>query len=143
MIKWPNDVYVDRRKLSGCLLEPLPGNSLGWIVGVGINVNNPTSHLENAISLCELENHSLDLSELLIRLLPRLARAYERCETNQDLLRQEFERFDWLRGRRVKWCWGEEEREGTAMGIEPDGGLRIVASHQTWVAYSGNILPLD
>jgi BirA family transcriptional regulator, biotin operon repressor / biotin---[acetyl-CoA-carboxylase] ligase len=36
-LKWPNDVYVDRRKVAGILVEGRPQE--GWaVVGVGVNV---------------------------------------------------------------------------------------------------------
>ena len=36
-IKWPNDVWIDRRKLSGILVEGRPQD--GWaVVGIGLNV---------------------------------------------------------------------------------------------------------
>ena len=53
-IKWPNDIYVNEKKIAGILIEhTLQDNSLGYsIIGIGINVNqryfdsslyNPTS----------------------------------------------------------------------------------------------------
>jgi BirA family biotin operon repressor/biotin-[acetyl-CoA-carboxylase] ligase len=36
-LKWPNDVYVDRRKVAGILVEARPQD--GWgVIGVGVNV---------------------------------------------------------------------------------------------------------
>jgi len=38
MVKWPNDVWVDRRKLAGVLIEAKPQN--GWaVIGVGLNLS--------------------------------------------------------------------------------------------------------
>ncbi|MBQ8837841.1 MAG: biotin--[Bacteroidales bacterium] len=56
MIKWPNDIYVEDKKICGILIEhSLKGHFLDWsIVGIGLNVNqtqfpaslpNPTSML--------------------------------------------------------------------------------------------------
>ncbi|HAX90684.1 MAG TPA: biotin--[acetyl-CoA-carboxylase] ligase [Rhodospirillaceae bacterium] len=48
-LKWPNDVLVDGKKISGVLLEtsPTQGGLLDWLViGVGINVAH---HPENAL----------------------------------------------------------------------------------------------
>lgn len=51
MIKWPNDIVVNGKKLAGTIIEgEYFGNRLHVYVGVGINVNNEP-RLERAISL--------------------------------------------------------------------------------------------
>ena len=39
-LKWPNDVYLDGRKLCGILCESVPGWRERLVVGIGVNVNN-------------------------------------------------------------------------------------------------------
>ena len=40
-IKWPNDIYVDGKKICGILVETILDPDLkGVIVGIGLNVNN-------------------------------------------------------------------------------------------------------
>jgi BirA family biotin operon repressor/biotin-[acetyl-CoA-carboxylase] ligase len=52
-LKWPNDVLVDERKLSGILCEVRPDGRV--IVGIGLNVDYSTGGLpsEEATSLAE------------------------------------------------------------------------------------------
>jgi BirA family transcriptional regulator, biotin operon repressor / biotin---[acetyl-CoA-carboxylase] ligase len=41
-LKWPNDVYADRRKLGGILVELVSrGTERYWIVGIGVNLSAP------------------------------------------------------------------------------------------------------
>jgi BirA family transcriptional regulator, biotin operon repressor / biotin---[acetyl-CoA-carboxylase] ligase len=41
-LKWPNDLYVDKRKLGGILVELVNrGNERYWVVGIGINLSAP------------------------------------------------------------------------------------------------------
>ena len=57
-VKWPNDVYLDGRKLAGVLCESRwLGEHLHWLaVGIGVNVCNPVPPeiAGRAVSLCEL-----------------------------------------------------------------------------------------
>lgn len=45
-VKWPNDLYVDNRKIGGILIEmtPLLDGQRYIIIGVGINLQDPESH---------------------------------------------------------------------------------------------------
>ena len=67
-LKWPNDVYVDTKKIAGILIEnQWKGSNLNAsIVGVGINVNQIKFSDElNATSLKLLSNQDHDLEGLL------------------------------------------------------------------------------
>ena len=129
LVKWPNDVVVDGRKLAGILVEARP--QAGWaVLGIGVNVAVELSDLppdvrERAATLgrspAELEPA---LRALLGHLERRLAEPPEAC---LDALRAR----DALRDRPVRWAGGE----GTGAGIDdagallvrlPDGGVRTL-----------------
>ncbi len=41
-VKWPNDVYVNQKKIAGILVEHLVGpGKPTWVIGIGINVFVP------------------------------------------------------------------------------------------------------
>ena len=89
-IKWPNDVLVDGRKVAGVLVEKVslgPGAALA-IIGVGVNVNQPTVSLPAskihgpespmaATSLREALGCPSDRRALLIQLALRLKDAFD------------------------------------------------------------------
>jgi BirA family biotin operon repressor/biotin-[acetyl-CoA-carboxylase] ligase len=82
-IKWPNDLYVEDRKLGGILIEnSISGNH--WknaIVGIGINVNTPIFDPEiqyKAISIFQLIGHSIELIALLRVICQYLDTYYQR-----------------------------------------------------------------
>jgi BirA family transcriptional regulator, biotin operon repressor / biotin---[acetyl-CoA-carboxylase] ligase len=68
-IKWPNDIYVEDRKISGILIEnAIMGSEICWVVaGVGLNVNQTVfrSDAPNPVSLSMLTNKNYDRKELL------------------------------------------------------------------------------
>ena len=67
-IKWPNDILVDNKKISGTLIE-YSGDFV--VVGIGININsNPTV---DRYKTTRLENYSqIPMMELLNRLMRNL-----------------------------------------------------------------------
>jgi BirA family biotin operon repressor/biotin-[acetyl-CoA-carboxylase] ligase len=64
-IKWPNDIYVERQKLSGILIEnALAGTRvLHSIIGIGMNLNESAFPVDipNAVSLSMLTGQNYDL----------------------------------------------------------------------------------
>ncbi len=80
-IKWPNDLLVDRQKISGILIETsLDKNSIrSAIIGIGLNVNqtgfDPSVH-GHATSLALVKNATFDCKEVLAQLLERIEAGY-------------------------------------------------------------------
>ena len=75
-VKWPNDVYVGDRKISGTLSEcTISGTTIkNCILGTGINVNQKrfTSDAPNPVSLCQITGMETDLREVLAKVTERL-----------------------------------------------------------------------
>jgi BirA family biotin operon repressor/biotin-[acetyl-CoA-carboxylase] ligase len=118
-IKWPNDVWLDRRKVSGILVEGRPQE--GWaVVGVGLNVETrelPEELREIATSLA-LAGADTRVDDALSALIDRLDRALTLSE--EDVLAGWRER-DALRGERIAWDGGS----GTAAGVDATGALLV------------------
>lgn len=118
-IKWPNDVWIDGRKVAGILVEGRPQE--GWaVLGVGLNVTTeafPPELAELATSLrlagVEAEPETV-LAELVASLSGWL------CAPPGDVLGAWRDR-DALTGERIRWSGGE----GTADGIDDSGALRV------------------
>lgn len=127
LVKWPNDVLVQEKKLAGILVESqLSGGALSAVViGIGINVaahELPEEIRDIATSLALSGATDLDREALLADLLEALARrvgAYERAGLAPML--DELRRHDALRGQRVSI----DGVSGTASGIDDDGALLV------------------
>lgn len=78
-LKWPNDVLVDGRKISGILLERVetPGGAAA-VVGIGLNVTLGADELPvpTATSLALAGATDLDRGSVTVRLLGHLERHY-------------------------------------------------------------------
>ena len=118
-IKWPNDVWIERRKVSGILLEGRPQE--GWaVVGIGVNVRTREFPEELAAVATSLALHgsSADVGDALPALVRHLD-AWLRASAG-DVLRA-WEERDALRGERIRWDGGE----GVAAGVDPTGALKV------------------
>jgi len=112
-IKWPNDVWVEGRKVAGILVEGRPQE--GWaVLGIGLNVSDAP---EGATSLSE---HGVEVSveEVLAELVSALE--LRLGEGSSSILTAWRER-DALLGSPVRWGDGE----GTAAGIDDSGALLV------------------
>jgi BirA family biotin operon repressor/biotin-[acetyl-CoA-carboxylase] ligase len=118
-VKWPNDVWIDRRKVAGILLEGRPQE--GWaVIGIGLNVRTrefPPDLGETATSLA-LAGHDMTIDaarEALVNALGRWIHA-----PDGEILAAWRSR-DALRGEHIRWSDGE----GTADGISETGALVV------------------
>lgn len=78
-IKWPNDMYVGKRKIVGMLLEnSLAGNRISHsIVGIGVNINQLSFNNDKAISLRLAARHDeFDIETLVGELCICLEKYY-------------------------------------------------------------------
>lgn len=75
VIKWPNDILAENKKIGGILIENTFKNSkeVQSIIGIGLNVNQSQfENLPQASSLYQLENKIFDRETLLISIVNRL-----------------------------------------------------------------------
>jgi BirA family biotin operon repressor/biotin-[acetyl-CoA-carboxylase] ligase len=118
-IKWPNDIWLDGRKLAGILVEGRPQE--GWaVLGIGLNVTTesfPPELAEIATSL-RIAGAGLDTEVVLAALLGSLD---EWLEAPPEEVLAAWSERDALRGERVRWSEGE----GVAAGIDESGALVV------------------
>lgn len=78
-IKWPNDIYIENKKIAGILIEnTLQGNKIKQtVVGIGLNINQEYFETKNAISLKNILNHNLNIETVLYELTNQLNIYYQ------------------------------------------------------------------
>jgi BirA family transcriptional regulator, biotin operon repressor / biotin---[acetyl-CoA-carboxylase] ligase len=132
-IKWPNDVWLGRRKLAGILVEGRPQQ--GWaVLGVGLNVRGtqfPEELRESAISL-QQAGIDTDVETTLGMLLPSLDRW---LRAPQRAVLAAWRDRDAIRGESVRWASGE----GIAAGIDDSGALLVDTGGTRIVLQAGEI----
>jgi BirA family biotin operon repressor/biotin-[acetyl-CoA-carboxylase] ligase len=146
-VKWPNDLYIGRRKLAGILAESSASGAADAIVlGFGINVSlaaYPPELADRATSLESELGRPVDRSLLLAESIASLAARYD------DLLAGRFDaildawrsRAPGANGARVTWAGPSGSMTGVTSGVDEDGALlvrvgdrieRIIAGQVTW-----------
>ncbi len=118
-VKWPNDVWIEGRKVAGILVEGRPQE--GWaVLGVGLNVTTdafPPELAEGATSL-RLAGVESDPAGVLDELLESLSRW---LRAPREAVLEAWRSLDALKSERVRWSGGE----GIADGIDDSGALRV------------------
>lgn len=75
LLKWPNDIYYDSRKISGCLQKNiLSSTGSNCIIGIGVNINNPLPEelTKKAINLKTILSKEVDVEKLYYRILENI-----------------------------------------------------------------------
>jgi BirA family transcriptional regulator, biotin operon repressor / biotin---[acetyl-CoA-carboxylase] ligase len=128
LLKWPNDVLIDRRKVAGILVEGRPQEC--WaVLGIGINVAlNP----DQMPAELRMRAGTLGLDPAAIE--PTLARLGAHLEhwldAPPEAVLEAVRTRDALRGRPVTWAAGS----GTAAGIDDSGRLLVTVDGGATVA---------
>jgi BirA family transcriptional regulator, biotin operon repressor / biotin---[acetyl-CoA-carboxylase] ligase len=134
LVKWPNDVLLDGRKVAGVLVEGRPHE--GWaVVGIGLNV---------AVEVAELPPGARERAGTLGRpraaLEPTLAELLNELERWLEApAREVLEALrgrDALLGQAVSWGGGT----GVGAGIDASGGLQVqLADGEVKVLSAGEV----
>ncbi len=128
-LKWPNDVYFNRKKVGGVLTESLaiPGKGpLTVVVGVGLNINSVADDfpevlvpLLTSVKTATKKHH--DLGSLLELLIAAIVEQMHCLEKNHDKLLALWNRRDYLKDRSALWDNGRDRIQGIGRGILDDG----------------------
>ena len=128
MVKWPNDVWIEGRKVSGILIETRLQEE--WaVVGIGVNVDTadeefPEDVSQTATSLRVASGGAVDRDAAFEALLDSLNEWTRTLDDNQKVLAA-FRARDALNGRSIRWTQEAREMSGEAHGIEEDGSLVV------------------
>ncbi|MCU0372388.1 MAG: biotin--[acetyl-CoA-carboxylase] ligase [Ignavibacteria bacterium] len=149
-LKWPNDIMLNGRKISGILTELVDFNAKPrkFIIGAGINVNQmifPEEISRKATSLKLESGADFDNSEIItsfiknfydsIALIHRRDMLMELWRMNTDII-----------NRKIRFRINDSslETEGVVLNIEDNGGIKIKLNgindtEKVSVFYSGEI----
>ncbi|WP_116475739.1 bifunctional biotin--[acetyl-CoA-carboxylase] ligase/biotin operon repressor BirA [Zobellella maritima] len=130
-LKWPNDLYLNGRKLAGILVEMsgTAGGPCHLVIGMGLNLVLPREQQQRIdqpwAELAELAPVT-DRNRLVVTLVRYLQEYLTRFEANGIAdFREQWNRLDYFNGKPVRVLMGEQEIHGIARGIEEQGALLL------------------
>lgn len=126
-IKWPNDIYVENKKICGVLVE----NTIGMsgikhsIIGFGVNVNQTDFKSEKATSFQLLKGEVVDVRKVLDLILKHLNKLYPFLMDTHLYLRNEFHSHLWKINEEVDFVQEGIRKTGVIKGTNEIGQLEM------------------
>ncbi len=149
-LKWPNDLLVDGKKLSGILLESsLSGNRPEFVIlGIGLNVNQserdfPPELQTRAVSLAMLTGMQWQREALLAGFLEAFYENYHRyLPENLEAVRQLYQEKVLFRNQPVEIRNETTTYRGTFAGITAEGYMVLKQNGQEKIITTGEIFDI-
>lgn len=140
MIKWPNDMLVDDKKVGGILTEmKIEGEKIkSAVVGIGINVNmteqdmpDEIKEIASSLKICKGEDFSRGL--LAVEIIKEFDKWYQLLERRQrKTIIDRWMQLSGTIGRQVKIVLTDRELIATAEAIDEEGRLIVKLSDGTY-----------
>lgn len=144
-IKWPNDIYLNGKKVAGFLIDTaIENNEIRKVIlGIGINVNNEIEDFQDlnmATSLRIETKKNFDRKQILVSILESIEREYYNfLQTKYFDIKNIEENLLWL-GESVKVMDDYDVIfEGIIEGLNDDGALKLRHKNERKLIYIGEL----
>lgn len=128
-IKWPNDILIGQKKLSGVLTEvhAEQDRTNFVVVGIGVNVNHTFNELpKNGVSLYSYTKNKIPRCRVLKEIVEEFEVLYEDFKAyGPDSVLDQWRNLSSIWGHFVKVSGVKGTVEGRAMDLDHDGSLLI------------------
>jgi len=147
-LKWPNDVLLHDRKISGILVEAGVGAAGNLVIGIGINVNNsfqdaPDPLPTTATSLIDSTQQEFSLDAVLVQVLQQLQRQLDRLANHDPALPADWQQRSALNGRTLEVVTEKRSYRGTCQGIDEHGALTLKTEDGLEQLFSGQVQSIE
>ena len=141
-IKWPNDIYLNKKKVGGILIESLTKNKKNLIiVGIGLNIfmeSNLKIDRDWTSLKLEIENLNIDRNEIISDLANEVLFLKNKFEKEGfDYFVKEFNKLNFLKNKRVSISNFAER--GTVLDVNSDGSLSVKIKGRIREVTSGEV----
>lgn len=132
-LKWPNDVYINNRKIAGILVESnVRGSYLeSSVAGIGLNVNQQGFSLPNATSMILEADQIFDRDFVLEQILCSVEKWYLKLKAGaQEEILQEYYKVLMWRGELRQFKADSLEFMAEIVGLDSSGRLRMKVANE-------------
>lgn len=144
-LKWPNDIYLQGKKLAGVLVE-LEGQVEGpchLVIGVGINLHMPesaSSQIDQPWTDIASHTHSVEKNQLVAELTHHLTqRLAVYKESGLHTMVEQWNQLNAFAQQWVTLSTGQRQWRGICEGINPQGGIVLRQDGEVKSYYGGEI----
>ncbi|MCR5462560.1 MAG: biotin--[acetyl-CoA-carboxylase] ligase [bacterium] len=138
LIKWPNDIFLNNKKLCGILIETIITDKIDAIIGFGINTNTkafPESIIATSILLEKgIEIDNLKLSKRICELI---IDAYENVDFKEVI--ELNKKYSYLMGKKVRLNYYGDGIEGVVKDLDESGNIIIDTGISQIGVFSGEL----
>lgn len=153
-LKWPNDLFVQGKKVGGILCETLFESHLSpaqatVIIGVGINCNGGVADFPEELrslvtTISQCCQTTIDIASLVDTLVTEIEATVQLLQRESASLLDRWQQYDYLFEQSLRYSNGAESFIGTGKGICGDGRYRLVdAQGREHAIIGGQLRPLS
>ena len=147
-LKWPNDVFLNGRKICGILVEPPKGSTSELVIGVGINVANSLSEAPEevraiATSIFDETDTDFSPSDVLLSFLQRFESLI--CELGSESfnIKDRWQQQCTLTGHQISLESGDHKIVGLCRGISDAGAINVETEGAVRPWYGGIVRRIE
>lgn len=147
-VKWPNDIYWHDKKLAGILLE-MRGESSGpsaVVIGLGVNISMPINKVDSIdiidqpwIDIESILKSKVERNHFSSLIINEVFNVLNIFPDQQKKLLDEWKNMDVLKDQTIEVRFPDKTIEGTALGINKDGALRLLSNGKEMICHSGEV----
>ena len=129
-IKWPNDIYIRDKKVSGILIESQVSRKkiTQSIIGIGLNINQTQFNRLNATSTYNELNINLDIKNTLKIFCTFFDEEYLKVNEDIESLKNNYMRNLYQLNKEIKFTYEKNILSGRVVDINSDGSLVIFSN---------------
>ncbi|MBI1267438.1 MAG: biotin--[acetyl-CoA-carboxylase] ligase [Cryomorphaceae bacterium] len=128
-VKWPNDIYVESKKIAGILIENQVRGQIvvSSIVGIGLNVNQINGLDDRATSFKKVLGNDLSVNVVFDQLCLELEKQYQTLRSNPLAILEDYNEGLYAKGIPRAYVFNEIQN-AVLIGVERNGFARFSTS---------------
>ena len=129
-IKWPNDIYIRDKKISGILIESQVSTRkiTQSVIGIGLNINQTKFNRLNATSTYNELQINLDIKNTLKIFCTFFGEEYLRVNDDFETLKNNYIRNLYQLNKEIRFIYEKNILSGRIVDIDSDGSLVILSN---------------